>query len=130
MTAASEFLAHITEQLRCLGDLTTRAIFGGVGIMIDNRLIGVVLNEVLYLYTDERNRPDYLARGMGPFRPYPNAFDLTTDQYEVPRDIVQNAQTLQEWGRRALDASIASARVKQMAGIERARKAKTRRRES
>jgi DNA transformation protein and related proteins len=124
MTDPSDFLAYVTEQLSVLGHIHTRSLFGGVGILVDNRLVAVILNGLLYLHTDEHNRSDYTVHGMGPLRPYPNAFDLTTDQYQVPGDIVGNPDELKTWARRALEASINSARAKQLAGIERSRKAK------
>lgn len=124
MTVSSDFVTYVTAQLSVLGTVQTRSIFGGVGILVENRLVGVVLDDLLYLYTDEHNRSDYTSYGMGPLRPYPNAFNLTTDQYQCPPEIVNDPQKLQDWGRRALGASIASARAKQLAGIERSRKAK------
>ena len=70
------------------------------------------------------NRGDYLVRGAPQFKPYPNAFDLTTDHHEVPAEIVNDAEQLKVWGERALNAAIEAARAKQLAGIERSRHAK------
>src|SRR5690606_3263961 len=103
------------------GRISSRAIFGGVGVFIDERLLAIVMGEKLYLHTDKSNLDDYLARGMQQFKPYPNAFDLTTDHHEVPPEIVNDAEQLRIWGERALTAAIESARAKQMAGIERSR---------
>lgn len=130
MTVSSDFVTYVTTQLSRLGTVQSRPIFGGVGILVEHRLVGVILDDVLYLYTDEHSRPDYTAYGMGPLRPYPNAFNLTTDQYQCPDEIVHSPDKLQEWAQRALEASVASARAKQLAGIERSRKAKAAKRKS
>lgn len=130
MVISSDLVAYVKSQLVGLGTVQTCSIFGGVGIQIDNRLVAVVMGEHVYLHTDEGNRPDYLARGMGPLRPYPNAFNLTTDQYQCPADIVHDAEQLRAWAQRALQASIAAARAKQLAGIERSRKAKAAKRQA
>jgi hypothetical protein len=58
---------------------------------------------------------------MPQFKPYPNAFDLTTDHHQVPAEIVNDAEQLKSWGQRALTAAVESARAKQLAGIERSR---------
>jgi hypothetical protein len=58
---------------------------------------------------------------MPQFKPYPNAFDLTTDHHEVPLEVVNDVEQLKIWGERALNAAVESARAKQMAGIERSR---------
>ena len=34
------------------------------------------------------------SRGMPQFKPYPNAFDLTTDHHQVPPEIVKDAAQL------------------------------------
>lgn len=122
MRVASALVAAVMDSLAGLGPVSTRAIFGGAGIFVEGRLVGVVVDDVLYMHADEANRDEYLSRGMKQFRPYPNVFNLTTDHYEVPADVVNDPQLLSEWGKRSLQAAIASAKAKQMAGIERVRK--------
>ncbi|WP_129775002.1 TfoX/Sxy family protein [Peristeroidobacter soli] len=121
MRVKSSLASYVAEQLAPLGRISSRAIFGGVGVFIDDRLLAIVMGEKLYLHTDKSNLDDYVARGMPQFKPYPNAFDLTTDHHEVPQDVVNDAELLKIWGGRALNAAIESARAKQMAGIERSR---------
>ncbi len=121
MRVKSSLASYVAEQLAPLGRISSRAIFGGVGVFIDERLLAIVMGDKLYLHTDKSNLDDYVARGMQQFKPYPNAFDLTTDHHEVPPDIVQDAEQLKIGGERALTAAIESARAKQMAGIERSR---------
>jgi DNA transformation protein and related proteins len=115
---------HVTEQLAFLGRISARSIFGAIGIFIEDRLLGIVMNEALYLHTGHTNRDDYLSRGMPQFKPYPNAFDLTTDHHRVPPDVLADDAQLQQWGERALKAAIEAAKAKQLAGIERSRHAK------
>ena len=124
MRMKSSLASYVTEQLSFLGPISNRSIFGAVGIFIDERLLGIVADEVLYLHTGPTNREDYLSRGCRQFKPYPNAFDLTTDHHQVPAEIVSDPLTLKEWGQRALLAAIEAAKAKQLAGIERSREAK------
>lgn len=121
MRVKSSLASYVAEQLAPLGRISSRAIFGGVGVFIDERLLAIVMGEKLYLHTDKSNLDDYVARGMQQFKPYPNAFDLTTDHHEVPQDVVNDAEQLRVWGERALSAAVEAARAKQMAGIERSR---------
>jgi len=124
MRIKSSLASYVTEQLAFLGPISNRSIFGAVGIFIEERLLGIVADEVLYLHTGPTNREDYLSRGCRQFKPYPNAFDLTTDHHQVPAEIVTDPQTLKVWGERALHAAIEAAKAKQLAGIERSREAK------
>ena len=121
MRMKSSLAGYVTGELAFLGRISNRGIFGAVGIFIDERLLGIVMGDKLYLHTDKSNLDDYVARGMQQFKPYPNAFDLTTDHHEVPQDVVNDAEQLKVWGERALNAAVEAARVKQMAGIERSR---------
>lgn len=124
MRVKSSLASYVAEQLAPLGRVSSRAIFGGIGVFIDERLLAIVMGEKLYLHTDKSNLDDYVARGMQQFKPYPNAFDLTTDHHEVPPEIINDAEQLKIWGARSLAAAIESARAKQMAGIERSRQMK------
>ena len=124
MRAKETLAAHVAEQLSFLGRISTRSIFGATGIFLDERLLGIVVNDGLYLHTGASNRDDYLSRGMPQFKPYPNAFDLTTDHHQVPADVLADDVQLKTWGERALKAAIEAAKAKQLAGIERSRHAK------
>lgn len=124
MRVKSDLASYVAEQLAFLGRVSSRSIFGGIGVFIDDRLLAIVMGEVMYLHTDKLNLDDYLSRGMPQFKPYPNAFDLTTDHHQVPQEIVDDPQQLKAWGQRALAAAIESARAKQLAGIERSRQMK------
>ncbi len=124
MRVKSSLAIYVSEHLAFLGRISNRAIFGGVGIFCEERLLGIVIGEDLYLHTDKSNLVDYESRGMPQFKPYPNAFDLTTDHHRVPQEIIQDSEQLKLWAQRALTASIESARSKQLAGIERSRRMK------
>jgi DNA transformation protein and related proteins len=124
MRTKDSLAIHVTEQLSFLGRISARSIFGATGIFIEERLLGIVINDALYLHTGPTNRDEYLARGMPQFKPYPNAFDLTTDHHQVPADVLADDSQLKAWGERALKAAIEAAKAKQLAGIERSRHAK------
>jgi len=124
MAKKSSLAGYVTEQLAFLGPISNRSIFGAVGIFIDDRLLGIVTNDSLFLHTGAVNRADYLARGAQQFKPYPNAFDLTTDHHRVPQDVIDDPAQLKQWGERALLAAVEAAKAKQLAGIERSRHAK------
>ena len=125
MRTKSSLAVYVTEQLSFLGRISSRSIFGATGIFIEERLLGIVVDEqTLYLHTGPSNRDDYLSRSMPQFKPYPNAFDLTTDHHRVPGDVLSDEAQLRQWGERALRAAVEAAKAKQLAGIERSRHAK------
>ncbi len=71
MTVSPSFRTFILEQLgRTIPGIRARNMFGGVGIYGEELFFALIDDDTLYFKVDESNRPDYQARGMGPFQPY------------------------------------------------------------
>ena len=51
---------------------------------------------------DEGSKGDYLARGMGPFRP--NERQTLKSYYEVPPEVLADPEALLSWAREAIRA--------------------------
>ncbi len=62
----------------------------------------VLASEVLYFKTDAASRRAYLERAMRPFSPFGEDPKNTT-YYEVPTDIIEDADQLVAWARTAVD---------------------------
>ena len=78
-------------------------MFGGYGLYQGERFFGIIHDGRLFLKTGEWTRPEYVARGMLPFRPNPR--QVLKSYYEVPADVVEDPERLAEWAARAaLDA--------------------------
>jgi DNA transformation protein and related proteins len=69
MPKTSEFCNHLMDRLAPLGLPSYKFMFGGFGIYVDGLMMGLVADDVLWLRTDDGNRPDYEARGIKPFQP-------------------------------------------------------------
>lgn len=101
LAVSPAFRRFVLDQLEDLGGVLPRAMFGGIGLYRDGLFFGIVAGDVLYLKVDDRTRPDYVAAGMGPFRPYPHR-PSTMQYYAVPVGVLESASELAEWARRAL----------------------------
>lgn len=102
MAVGESYAAYITEQLAGLGRLRAKRMFGGIGFYSDELFFGLLVASGLYLKVDDTNRGDYVARGMGPFRPYADRPELSMSYFEVPADVIEDAETLVEWARKSL----------------------------
>jgi|ERR1039458_2546305 hypothetical protein len=60
------------------------------------------MGDTLYFKVNDANRGDYEARGMGRFRPYPNKPHLSMTYYEVPADVLEDADECAAWARRSV----------------------------
>ncbi len=96
------FKDYVLDQLATLGTVRARAMFGGYGLYRGPEFFGILHQGRLYFRTDARTRPDYIARGMSPFQPNPR--QTLTSYYEVPADVLEDAEILANWARAALSA--------------------------
>ena len=47
MRVRSDLANYVEEQLAFLGRISTKSIFGGIGIFVDERLLGIVMDDKL-----------------------------------------------------------------------------------
>jgi DNA transformation protein len=104
LKVTDSFKRFVLDQLGELGDVTPRAMFGGVGLYHRGFFFGLIARDVLYLKVDDRNRPDYERAGTKPFRPYPHR-SSTMQYYAVPTTILENASDLARWAQKSVRAA-------------------------
>lgn len=105
MAVSEGYKEYIVDQLGKLGYVTVKKMFGGAGIYNDGLIFGIIANDVLYFKVDDSNRSDYEGAGMKPFQPFDDK-DTVMSYYEVPVDILENRESLADWARKSLFASI------------------------
>ena len=93
------FVDFMLDQLQGLGAVHARSMFGGHGIYHGETFFAIVSEGRLYFKTGKENRPDYLAHGMQPFRP--SEKQTLKNYYEVPVDILEDAEQLARWAEKA-----------------------------
>lgn len=111
LKSSDAFKAFVLDQLEELGDVMARSMFGGVGLYSRGLFFGIIARDVLYLKTDDSNRPDYERAGMRPFKPYYDR-PATMQYYAVPVAILESALDLTEWARKAVAVAERAARSK------------------
>jgi DNA transformation protein len=107
MAVSAEFLQYVLEQLAGVGRVAPRRMFGGVGLYADERIFGLVFGDILYFKVDDSSRGDYEARGMARFRPYADKPLLSMTYYEVPADVLEDADECAAWARKSTAVSAA-----------------------
>lgn len=105
---ADTFAEFVLEQLRAHDPdaFEARRMFGSLGLYRDGDFFGILHDGRLYLRTDAETRPEYERRGMAPFRPSPR--QTLKNYYEVPADILEDADLLAAWVQDAVIAGIAA----------------------
>ncbi|HEX5646531.1 MAG TPA: TfoX/Sxy family protein [Nitrospira sp.] len=100
MPAKSDgFKDFVLDQLAELHGVTCRAMFGGYGLYRRAKFFGIIHKGRLYFKVTPATIADYTQQGMKPFRP--NAKQTLKSFYEVPPDILEEAERLTTWAEQA-----------------------------
>ena len=110
MAVSPEYRAFVLEQLGRVAPVTSRAMFGGVGVYSGGFFFALMDNDTLYLKVDGSNRPDFEAAGTGPFRPFEGGGAM--QYYELPADLLEDADALRPWVDKAIDVARRSRKKK------------------
>lgn len=97
--AGNSFRDYVLDQLRGLGDVRARAMFGGFGLYYRDTFFAIIADGRLYFKTDPTTRAEYLTRGMGPFQPREKQTLKT--YYEVPVEVLEDDEALALWALQA-----------------------------
>lgn len=101
MPVTDRFTQFVVDQLEACGPITSRRMFGGVGIYAADLFFAILNNDVLYLKVDDSNRADFERIGSGPFRPYGDDSEVM-QYYNVPVSILEDARSLSQWAAKAI----------------------------
>jgi DNA transformation protein and related proteins len=107
MAVSESYLGFVIDQLAGIGSVRSRRMFGGVGLYADDLFFGLLDDNALYFKVDDSNRGDFEARGMGPFRPFRDKPELAMAYYEVPAEVIDEAEELIRWARKAMRVAAA-----------------------
>ena len=102
--SAPGFEAFVLDQLAGLGGVTSRKMFGGVGLYCGGVFFGIIARDELYLKVDEQTRGRYEAAGKQSFKPYGDR-PMTMEYYAVPVGILESVTDLEKWARDAVQAA-------------------------
>ena len=99
-TKQDGFKDFVLDQLQELDGVEARRMFGGYGLYRDETFFGIVHKGKLFFKIDEATVGEYRKRKMKPFRP--NGKHTLKSYYQVPVEIIEDADALREWAVRAV----------------------------
>jgi DNA transformation protein len=109
---SSDYLQYVLEQLSRLPRVTSRRMFGGIGMYSEGVFFGIIANDTVFFKVDDDTRERYVERGSEPFRPYKNRPDVSMNYFQVPAEVLEDADEIVPWARAAVRAAAASAELK------------------
>jgi DNA transformation protein len=103
MAVSDEFIGYVIDQLAGWGEVSARRMFGGAGLYCDGVMFGLIADDIAYLKADDSNREDFVRAGSSAFNPYPEKVkSAVMSYYEIPADVLEDAELLGTWAERAL----------------------------
>jgi DNA transformation protein and related proteins len=102
MAVKSDYLEWVLEQLSVAGRISTRRMFGAVGLYQGDTFFAIISDDVLYFKASEATRADYESRGARQFRPFRDRPHLSLSYYEVPADVLEDPDECAVWVERAV----------------------------
>jgi DNA transformation protein len=113
MANTPDFIAHVLELMRPDGRAAARAMFGGHGVYLDGLIVAIVVDDTLYLKTDDQTRPAYAKRALEPFSYATKDGQVRAMSYHrAPEEAVEGASAMRTWLRPALGAALRNAQKK------------------
>ncbi len=89
--------------------VSSRRMFGGIGLYCGARLFGIVFKGDVFMRADEGMRRTLARGGGGAFRPYRGK--IVTAYWALPDSLLGDKRRLRAWARRAIAASEAAAKL-------------------
>lgn len=93
------FTAFVIDQLRGLGGVEARAMFGGKGLYWKDQIFGLIDEGRLYFRVSPATAVAYEEKGSQPFEPWSG--HVMKGYYEVPANILEDADEAVAWAREA-----------------------------
>jgi DNA transformation protein and related proteins len=110
----SEFHDYVVRDLmEHIPHIASRRMFGGYGIYYDGIFFALIAEGALYFKVDVETVGRYTALGSSPFRySAKDRGQVTLSYYEVPEEIREERETLEEWVEDAVAAAKRSKKKK------------------
>jgi DNA transformation protein and related proteins len=106
MVANDSFAEFLREQLAPLGRITMRRMFGKMGVFCNGLMLGMIMDDTLYVRVDDHNRMVFKEAEFEPplnYEKQGRSIDLAF--WRVPEHLLDEPDELVAWARAALGAA-------------------------
>lgn len=87
----------VYDLLGGMSGITTKSMFGGHALYKDGTIFGIIIDGILYLKVDERNLHLYENAESKPFTYMRGKKSYAMSYFEVPDDILEDREKLEEY---------------------------------
>jgi DNA transformation protein and related proteins len=99
-------LDHISELFAAFGRVDVRRMFGGAGLYAEGVMFGLIVDDVIYLKTDEHTAARFEREGCGPFTYDTKRGERSLKSYwRMPDRLYDEPEELAVWAKASLEAA-------------------------
>lgn len=110
MGFSPEYRLEVEKKLGAVAPITTKPMFGGVGIYSEGLFFALIAEDRLYFKVDDSNRGDFESAGMEPFYPYDSPKPMK--YWELPPWVLEDGKELAPWVDKAIRVAEGAKRTK------------------
>jgi DNA transformation protein len=110
VSVSDEYIAFVRDQLRALGDLRVKRMFGGAGLYSNDTFFAILADDRLFLKVSDRTRGDYERRGLAPFsyQRKDGRKMVMGSYYPAPPEVIDDPVELCRWAEKAIEVAAGS----------------------
>jgi len=102
----SEFVDYVLEQMAFVQGLHVRVMFGGCSLYQDDLIFAIIVKDALYFKSDAVIQCDFEKKCLQPFIYVAQGKPVTMQYFEVPPEVFEEPDSMHDWVKKALGASI------------------------
>jgi len=107
-----EFASYVVDLMQSIGPVTSKYMFGGVGIFLEGLMFGLIADNELYLKVDEDNLADFEELGLSAFSFAKDGKEFKMGYFQAPEEAMEDIEMMNQWATKAYGAAIRAAAKK------------------
>ena len=107
MSAKAEFENFVAEQISVFGKITQKRMFGALAFYHQGLIIGMAIDDALYLKADDQSKSNFEAEGMSQFTyGHKDGKQVGMSYWCAPERCLDDPDEMKEWCKLAYQAAL------------------------
>lgn len=102
----NEFVSYVVELMQPMGPVKAKSMFGGHGIFLDELMIALIADGILYLKADKETEKEFDEKGLEKFTYYKKSKEVKMFYYQAPEEVLEDIEEMNAWAKKAYNAAL------------------------